>query len=335
MTVLYLLPINPPVIEGTEAVIKEIELLRQATDGTILDISPKGQIARVIRTRFCGMNKLHKIWTYEKTHAINHVHFPALYPFPFMRLVKNPIVYTVTASLNKDKKPRDTGFFKRLKAIVVSNERDLGTLNSWGLTNGQIVHPGIPLDHIVRCTKNRSQKKFHLLMASAPWSEQQFDEKGVDAILEAVKQDRNLHLTLLWRGLLEQGLQSRIIALGIADQVNVVNRAVDINEHFSKTSATILASKRGDIIKAFPNSLVESLMAGNPVILSNAIPMADFVKSNNCGVILDEVNSGCILDAISAIRDDQNAFSRRVAKLDMEYFDARKMVNSYQTIYRA
>ena len=52
------------------------------------------------------------------------------------------------------------------------------------------------------------------------------------------------------------------------------------------------------IIRSYPHSLMESLAAGKPVIVSRQIPMADYVQRMGCGTVVDSVTPVDLLAAI-------------------------------------
>ena len=169
--------------------------------------------------------------------------------------------------------------------------------HSWGLTNYAIVPPGIDVSRLSTSALPMTGR-VTLLMASAPWVADQFDLKGVDVLLDVAAQDKALDLILLWRGLLLDELRERIARRGIEDRVEVVTDRVNIDDYLRRAHAAVLLAKRGDIVKAYPHSLLESLVAGKPVILSDALPMADFVRQKGCGIVLDEVSSGALVAGI-------------------------------------
>ena len=72
-------------------------------------------------------------------------------------------------------------------------------MKSWGLPNVSIVPPAVDAPHL-HAERLDLGREITLLMASAPWTEEQFDTKGVDALLQAAAFDRSVKLILLWRG---------------------------------------------------------------------------------------------------------------------------------------
>jgi len=52
-----------------------------------------------------------------------------------------------------------------------------------------------------------------------------------------------------------------------------------VNKTLVSVHAAITLADREGIIKVYPHSLLDALAAGKPVLVSRAIPMADYVES--------------------------------------------------------
>jgi glycosyltransferase involved in cell wall biosynthesis len=171
-----------------------------------------------------------------------------------------------------------------------------------------------------------------LLMASAPWSKQQFDEKGIDVLLETASRLPDLRLILLWRGLFAEDLAARVRARGLDNRVEVVNAKVDAGAYLRRAHATVLLAKRAEIIKAYPHSLIESLYAGKPVVTSNTIAMADFVRQQHCGLVLVRPDADSLVAALSKLREDYSSFVANAATAG-QALAAQPLIECYRTIY--
>lgn len=332
MSVLYLSTSPKPLIAGTDAVFQEIMTLRDSVGGESISLTPLANPgARYPRSLF-GFHALLNIRAAEKRTRIIHIHYPELYRFPVLRFLNNPLVYSVTASLNPGKRPDNLDYFKGIRRILVSNERDAATLRSWGCENHTLIHPGIdaaPKPWPVPSTDG----DFCLLMASAPWVENQFAQKGVDALLEVVTRMARLKLILVWRGLLADRLEARLAALNIRERVSVINEHTDIYTHMQKAHAAILVSTRGNIVKAWPHSLLEALAANRPVIISDTIPMADYVRANHCGVVVKNVSADTLAQAIETLVTNYPDFAASAAKADISAFSHHRMIEEHRRVY--
>jgi glycosyltransferase involved in cell wall biosynthesis len=334
MPVLYLLTAPEPALPGTDATFQEVAALRSAFGGKAVNLCPRKTPGSPFPLQLFGLHRLPAIWKLERETEVNHIYHSVLYPFPILRLLKNPIVYTVLASLRESSKPARLAPLARLARIVVSSERDAEILGSWGLSNYSVVLPGIKTSHLTPSTLPINEE-IVLLMASAPWIENQFDAKGVDTLLDAASMRSSLKLIFLWRGLLEQELRARIASRGIGNQVEVVTARVDIDSYLRRAHAAVLLAKRGDIVKAYPHSLLEALVAGKPVILSESLPMADDVRKHGCGIVMNEVTVEALLAGLDRLRTHYDEFARKVKALDPGKFSEERLVADYRRIYES
>lgn len=332
MSVLYLLTSPPPVLEGTDAVFQEVAALKAAVQGESLNLCPRKTPGAPFPPQLFGFHLLPALWQAERRCQITHLYFSVPYFFPVLRFLRNPVVFTVAASLAGRKPPAHIGRLNALHRIVVSSARDEAILRSWGLTNLAVVPPAVEISGLVS-ERLALGEEITLLMASAPWVSEQFDTKGVDALLQAVAQDQRLKLILLWRGLLLDELHARIARLGISDRVEVVADRVNIGDYLKRAHASVLLAKRGDIVKAYPHSLIESLLAGKPVILTDALPMADDVRRRGWGVVAGGVEVSSILAAVEALRGRYGELASNVRAIEVGAFSKVSMIERYRQIY--
>jgi glycosyltransferase involved in cell wall biosynthesis len=333
MSVLYLLTAPQPPMPGTDATYQEISALTAAFNGETINLCPRMLQGQPFPPQLFGFHKLGRIRRLERQCDINHVYHSIPYFFPALRFLKNPIVYTVVTSLRHVARPSQPKLLASLHRIVVSGERDAAILKSWGLSNYAIVRPAVETSRLTRSTLPLDGE-MTVLMASAPWVADQFDLKGIDALLEAAANLPWLRLILLWRGVLLEELRDRVQRRGIGDRVEIITGHVDINDYLARAHAAALPAKRGDIVKAYPHSLLESLVAGKPIVLSDALPMADFVRQTRCGVVVDEVSEQSLVQALEQLRTQYDEFARAARHIDPQLFSEKTMVENYRQIYR-
>jgi glycosyltransferase involved in cell wall biosynthesis len=332
MSILYLLTAPPPLFEGTDAVQQDVAVLRGAFGGKLLNLSPLKTSTRRFPKQLFGLHNIKELRASESRCKVNHVFFPTPYAFPVLRLLRNPIVYTVGGSLDANRRPRARSQLAKLRAIVVSSERDAGILESWGLRNYAVIPPGIDASGLTP-SKLPLGRELTLLMASAPWIRRQFELKGIDLLLATAAELPWLRLLLLWRGVLADELAMRVRRFGLEQRVEIVNRRVDINGYIERAHATVLLAKHGGIVKSFPHSLVESLMAGKPVLLSDTIAMSDYVSKHRCGVVLGRMEVAGLAAAIDILACDYEALACNAAQVAPAEFSIERMIESHRRLY--
>ena len=229
-------------MDGTDAVFQEVAALRRAWHGETVNLCPIKKSTVRFPKQLYGFHKIREIKSLERQCTFNHIFFSFPYAFPVLRLLRNPVFYTVTASLDVNKRPSAHGRLQKLRCIIVSNERDAAVLKAWGLTNYAIVPPGIDTSGLVP-TELPLDRELTLLMASAPWHVRQFDSKGIDLLLAAAAKLPFLRLILLWRGVLADELSWRVKRLGIANRVEIVNRKVNIDDYLRGRTPLLYSRK--------------------------------------------------------------------------------------------
>jgi glycosyltransferase involved in cell wall biosynthesis len=261
-----------------------------------------------------------------------HLFYSLPYRLPVLRALRKPVLQTVTGSITKNKKPKGLAALKRLDRIVVSTEREADILQEWGLSNYAVIHPGIETERFVPHFLPLSSD-LTLLSASAPWVERQFALKGIDALIALAAQSSNLRIIFLWRGSLLEALQARIRRNGIADRVEIVNTNVDVRDYLRKAHATVLLAQSGDIVKSVPHSLLESLLTGKPVIISETIAMADIIRRHDVGVVVEAVEVRPLAAAVEKLRRRYDELAANLAVFPRERFSEASMIESYRIYY--
>jgi glycosyltransferase involved in cell wall biosynthesis len=176
--------------------------------------------------------------------------------------------------------------------------------------------------------------EIRLMVGSAPWTKAQFRTKGVDALLQAAQQTPHLRLVFLWRKVLAEEMMGRVQATALQDQVTVLNRVVDVNQVLAGVHASVVLASAPDIVKAYPHSLLESLAAGKPVLVSRAIPMADYVSRTGCGVVVDEVSVAGVMAAVARLTQQYNDLQGAARQVGQRDFTLQGMIVSFHQLYQ-
>lgn len=334
MSILYLLTFPEPVLEGTDAVWQDVAALQKAFGGARINLFPFKKPTRFLHVYLYGLHQIKSIRSQEKNQLkINHIFVPTLHYLPVFYFMKNPIVYTVGASLKKQSKPLNINRLNNLHRIVISNERDQQILESWGINNYSIITPGIDTS-VFSPYPLPLKKEVILLLASAPWDNAQFYSKGIDLLLQTAAKLPFLKLILIWRGLLYEELLKKIGHYGAIKKVEVINQKVNVNDYLKKAHGTVLLAKHPKLVKSFPHSLIESLAAGKPVIVSKTIPMADYVTKHRCGVVVEELRMESLAESIKLLMNQYQSLADRASSILAQDFSLEQMIDQYRRVYR-
>ncbi len=330
MKALYHLTVLPPKMPTCEALSQEIDTLRARFDGDVVYLNPN-QLFPLHLPRFVfGFHKWRQLRARERTFGLHHIYNPDPFPFPILRQLRRPIVYSLTGGVG-ERRP-NIPFFAALAAVTVYDERSLERLRAWGLDNVHLVRSGIDTRRFT-CTPLPLGPEIRLLVGSAPWTRAQFCTKGVDTLLEAARREPRLQLVFLWRGVLFDEMLRRVRRVGLERQVTVWNAQVDVNQVLATVHASITLAAQSAIVKAYPHSLLDSLAAGKPVLVSREIPMADYVERTGCGVVVESVSAGDVLAAIEALRGAYQALQINARQVGPRDFTQEAMVASFRRVY--
>jgi glycosyltransferase involved in cell wall biosynthesis len=171
------------------------------------------------------------------------------------------------------------------------------------------------------------------MVGSAPWTKAQFYSKGVEALLEAAQLNPQLRLIFLWRGVLTDKMINRVERMNLSQQVEVIDKQVDVNQILAKVHASIALATTPGIIKSHPHSLLDSLAAGKPVLVSRAIPMSDYVEQTNCGQVVEQVTAADILASVNNLIQNYTRLQASARDAGQKDFSQQAMINSFQKVY--
>ena len=192
------------------------------------------------------------------------------------------------------------------------------------------IRPGIDVTRFSRLPP--PPKPFTLLMGSAPWTIAQFESKGVEALLEVAQVRQDLRMIFLWRGLHVEEMERRVVQRGLGKQVTVINQPVDVNEVLAQVHAAVVLARDIRLVKAYPHSLLEALAAGRPVLVSRAVPMADYVEETGCGAIVESVSVQQVLEALARLESNYESCRETALKVGQD-FSQDRLIKAYQQLY--
>lgn len=333
MKVLYHLPVLPPKLPQAEALSQEIAALQAAFGGQLNYVNPNGRFPRYAPRLLFGLHQLQRLWRQETAVDLHHFYNPDPFPYPFLRLLKKPVVYSLSSGLGATQAV-NTNYFGSMTAVTVYDARSQARLHQLGLNNVHLVRSGIDVSRFTPAPLPLANP-LRLLVASAPWTAAQFAHKGIDVLLQTAVADPTLHLTFLWRGEQTAVMRQRIANYGLQEQVTLIDKLVDVDEMLATVHATVNLATHSGVIKAYPHSLLDSLAAGKPVLVSRTIAMADDVARLHCGVVVDEVTVAGVQTAVFHLRQHYETLAERATAVGQTEFTQAAMVQSFGNVYHS
>lgn len=274
---------------------------------------------------------LEKIYQQTINHFYKHFFDPN--DQMYVKHLRKPIIYTITDYIDETKAEnieKYKSFLEKVDTIVVESYEDKNMLEPLGLDNVQVIFPGIDLNGF-NYSKSESEN-FKLLFASAPLRMHSFEHNGVNLITKAFTGLKNIELICLWRGKYLIEMEELIKKTNNQKKIHIINKVVNMKEELNKVHATILPYTGTDECKTCPNSLIESLAAGKPVLTTDIIPFSNLVLKKGCGVVIEPTKEG-LIDGIKDLRENYDKYQRKCMPVAKKYFSKERFVKEYGTLY--
>lgn len=332
MNILYHLTSPSPPIPGTDAVFQEIEALCGRFGGECLQLYPLRRPSRIFPKKLYGLHQRSALRRLELSVDLHHLYYVTLYPFPWLRMLRKPLIYSVVTGVGAHIACGRTDWLKRVHTIVSCNPRDEAALRALRPARYRIIRPGIAVERFTHTPCPLGQELI-LLVGSAPWIHRQFQTKGIDLLLD-VAGSLPLRLVFLWRGFLRDELRRHIARRGLDRRVEIINEATDVNRVLSRVHATVVLAETEKLVKAYPHSLMESLSAGKPVLVSGCVPMADYVTEAQCGEVVPRLTSDDLRAAIKRLMDNYAERQAKALARGRTDFALAPMLEAYGEVYQ-
>lgn len=333
--ILYLCGAIEPQREGIS---KELFLLhRHNRKSFVVGTSPDGGVVTSREQRYVGIpSKLLPFLRYgvrliERRFDLLHI-FQGMDCYHYLKVKgSRPIVLTAISIENI----LSMDHYRRVRMIVVECNRDREKLLANGFNPAQVkvIYPGSDLS-VFNDNVPPPTGRFRILFASSPFSMEYMEPRGVRLMLEAAKLKTDVEFVLLWRkrGDTLGQLQQWIGELDLKN-ITVINEDIEqMNRMFVETHATIVPFTSDKHTKSCPNSAIESLATGRPVLLSDKVGIADIVKEGHCGkVFTPEVSS--LVAAINDLQHDYVVCGGNARSCAVWHFDETVFISSYMKLY--
>jgi glycosyltransferase involved in cell wall biosynthesis len=330
MNLLFHVTFPPPPMPESVAELQEIRTLRKRFGGDLIYLNPNQHSPVRLPRLVFGFHRIRELRRRDKNIELHHVYNPDPYPFPVLRFLRRPIVYSISGGVGT-RRP-DTRFFNSLAAVLVADDHSQNQLTAWGVENVARVRAGIDTSRF-SCTPLPLHSTIRLMVGSAPWTPAQFQTKGVNALLSAAQRNRRLQLVFLWRGILKDQMLHQVQQMDLAQQVTVLGGQMDVNEILAGVHGSITLATAPGIVKSYPHSLIESLAAGKPVLVSRSVPMAAYVEKTGCGKVIERVTPSEILAAVESLAAEYDALKSVAQQVGQRDFSLQAMLSSFESVY--
>lgn len=319
-----------------EAISSEVALLRRSFPNSVSWGLSHRHWAMLSRSRgFCLHPKLHLLFRVatrllEPLFEINHVFGSVGDWFYLEGRRRRPTVLTAAAV----SVPVERSLLDRVDCFVAEHPAGRDDLRQMGIGDDRIRLVLPPVDLQRFRPMERPVEPFTVLFASSPEESSWLDARGLPAMLDAAALRPQMNFRLLWRpwGDSLPVIREQIERRGLRNVDLVVGRVTDMAAEYARAHVTVAPFTNLNRCKPMPNSLIESLASGRPVICSPLVGLAPLVSEHAAGFVC-ESHGDAMAETLDRTACDWDMLSRNSRMLAEQHFDEAVFVRSYQQIY--
>jgi glycosyltransferase involved in cell wall biosynthesis len=176
-----------------------------------------------------------------------------------------------------------------------------------------------PLTNILTVANLRREKAHEVLFA---------------AIARLAPRHPAIRLRVAGNGPRADELRALALSLGIADRVAFLGHREDVHTLLADADLFVLPSRS----EAFPNSVVEAMAAGLPVIASGVGGLLELVEPGRTGVLVPPDDPAALASAIERLVGDPScarALGDAARRTIIERYSFDRMVQAFEDLYRS
>jgi glycosyltransferase involved in cell wall biosynthesis len=191
-----------------------------------------------------------------------------------------------------------------------------------------------PVDLMRFQPRPQPEKPFTALFASSPDRADWLDARGVPLILDAAALRPWMRFRLLWRpwGNSLDAIQQMIEQRALKNVELVIGRQRNMASQYNAAHVTLAPFTDKDRSKPAPNSLIESLACGRPVVLTEAVGLAELVAGTDAGAIC-EPSGAALADRLDYLQSNWVSCSEAARRLAERRFAVNPFLRAYDELY--
>ena len=149
--------------------------------------------------------------------------------------------------------------------------------------------------------------------------------KGIDLVLPIIEHEDMKDCLFLLAGSNFKGKSyHNVVALGGIQDELLMSLVYNASDYF------ILSSREDNL----PNTMLESIACGTPIIGFNIGDNEEIIGKNNCGIICNDLTTDSLFTAVkSALKEDVKFEIDLISEVAKGLFSEEKVVQEYKTIY--
>lgn len=236
-------------------------------------------------------------------------------------------VATLSAQVNQN-------LLARIDRFVVEYSGGKQLLANLGIAPNriQLIYPPVDLQRFAPSPP--PEGPFTVLFASSPDQAQWLEARGVPLILQVAQRCPHIRFRLLWRpwGNSHSQVKQWIQDLGLRNVEFIIGRATHIANEYKKCHITIIPFTSTIHVKPAPNSLLESLACGRPVLVTEQVGLADLVAESGSGVVTAAVEEK-LVEGLEQLHMHWTSYAQ-IARFTAERFFGKDVyLKAYADLY--
>ena len=295
-----MLVINDFFVRYKEAVSNQMELIAKANKGKIVsatrfmgqqamqqeDIKDDIYVYSPLKYIFQAVKETYKAKN-EKIHVFEEE--PCLWKRILFNKTGNPLYISMYRRPTKNY-AKHLKKYKNLKKVFVELPQHKKLLMDYGIGKGKIEVTPTPS----KIERKKSQKKYdpnnvNILFAS--WNNKEGNairERGLEYLLELLKENPNYTLTIPLRDNDTETFNVIAKRIGVSDRVKLleIHNNTEILTQLFDDSDFVAFVPQKRIVKDVPNSLIDGIVRGKPIIISDVIDFSQEVKKYGIGIVV-------------------------------------------------
>lgn len=257
---------------------------------------------------------------------------PSLYKQFLLNLTKHPL-YISLYRRPTNEECTHLKKYKYLKGIFVELQEHKDILVSNDFDKQNVFVTPTP-SKFKRDYNNKKYDLNNINILFASWNMAEGDplyDRGLMYLLELLKNNLNLNLSVILRDNNTFEFEKRIKESGLDNRVKLIDVKDDLElEHIFEESDYVSFPAQKRIVKDVPNSLIDGLCKGKPVIISNILDFSRVVEENEIGFVVTDNNGSLKLDLTEEVYNQlsDNAFNYSKIHTNDNYIN--KIKNGYK-----
>ena len=292
--------INDFFVRYKEAVSNQMELIAKANNGKIVsatrfmgqqamqqeDIKDDIYVYSPLKYIFQAVKETYKAKN-EKIHVFEEE--PCLWKRILFNKTGNPLYISMYRRPTKNY-AKHLKKYKNLKKVFVELPQHKKLLMDYGIEKEKIDVTPTPS----KIERKKSQKKYepnnvNILFAS--WNNKEGNairERGLEYLLELLKENPNYTLTIPLRDNDTETFNMIAKRIGVSDRVKLleIHNNTEILTQLFDDSDFVAFVPQKRIVKDVPNSLIDGIVRGKPIIISDVIDFSQEVKKYGIGIVV-------------------------------------------------